>query len=271
MFFLRISLICLFVDLDSFVSSFEEERNKSKPRSELPEKEPNIYGRTTEIERIVEALSGKSGENVAGVIVSGTAGVGKSTVAIHAGYRLKNESESIVKYCSLRGTYKGSSEDDGVVREILNVCVPGHQQGSEYPKYVLLNWCRQLENEVILIVDNAEDAVESRDKDCFLSLLSNMRMRSDSNIKFLITSSSDVETVGTFSSTQFVKIPGGPLDVEESIEVLKNAANLTSTPNTDVKLRAIARLSENIPLALRLAGPLLAVDSEPLLKNLNES
>ena len=242
--------------------SFEEERNKSKPRSELPEKEPNIYGRTTEIERIVQALSGKSGENVAGVIVSGTAGVGKSTVAIHAGYRLKNEFESIVKYCSLRGTYKGSSEDDGVVREILNVCVPGHQQGSEYPKYVLLNWCRQLENEVILIVDNVEDAVESRDKDCFLSLLSNMRMRSDSNIKFLITSSSDIETVGTFSSTQLVKIPVGPLDVEESIEVLKNAANLTSTPNTDVKLREIARLCENIPLALRLAGPLLAVDSE---------
>ena len=242
--------------------SFEEERNKSKPRSELPEKEPNIYGRTTEIERIVQALSGKSGENVAGVIVSGTAGVGKSTVAIHAGYRLKNEFESIVKYWSLRGTYKGSSEDDGVVREILNVCVPGHQQGSEYPKYVLLNWCRQLENEVILIVDNVEDAVESRDKDCFLSLLSNMRMRSDSNIKFLITSSSDIETVGTFPSTQLVKIPVGPLDVEESIEVLKNAANLTSTPNTDVKLREIARLCENIPLALRLAGPLLAVDSE---------
>ena len=33
-------------------------------------------------------------------------------------------------------------------------------------------------------------------------------------------------------------------------------------PNTEVKLREIAALCENIPLALRLAGPLLAVDSE---------
>lgn len=144
--------------------SFEEERNKSTPRSELPEKEPNIYGRTREIESVVQALYG---ENVAGVVVSGTAGVGKSTVAIQAGYRLKNEFGAIVKFCSLRGAE--SDEDDGVVREILNVCAPGHQQGSDYPKHVLLNWCRQLENEMILIIDNVEDAILGRDKYSFLT------------------------------------------------------------------------------------------------------
>ena len=135
---------------------------------------------------------------MAGVFISGTAGVGKSTVAIQAGYRLKNEFEAIVKFCSLRGA--GSGEDDGFVREILNVCVPGHQQGSEYPKHVLLNWCRQLENEMILIVDNVEDAMGGREKCSFLNLLSEMRMRSDCKIKFLITSSWDIETAGTVSN-----------------------------------------------------------------------
>ena len=113
--------------------------------------------------------------------------MGKSTVAIQAGYRLKNEFKAIVKFCSLRGSYKGGSEDDGVVREILNVC--GNQQVSEYPRHVLLNWCRQLENELILIVDNVEDAIEGPHKYHFLKLLSEMRMRSDCKIKFLITSS----------------------------------------------------------------------------------
>ena len=200
---------------------------------------------------------------MAGVVISGTAGVGKSTVAIQAGYRLKNEFEAIVKFCSLRGA--GSGEDDRVVREILNVCVPGHQQVSEYPKHVLLNWCRQLENEMILIVDNVEDAIGGRDKYSFLNLLSEMRMRSDCKTKFLITSSWDIETAGTVSNFPLLKISLGPLDVKESIEVLKNAANLTSAetePKTEVKLREIAELCENIPLALRLAGPLLAVDSE---------
>ena len=84
-----------------FFASFSEETNKSKTRSELPVKESNIHGRTREIESrgIVQALSGKCGENVAGVVISGTAGVGKSTtVAIQAGYRLRNEFEAIVNF-----------------------------------------------------------------------------------------------------------------------------------------------------------------------------
>ena len=238
--------------------------DKIKLRSELPEKEPNIHGREKEIDTIVQALLGKSCQTVAGVLVTGTAGVGKSTVAIQAGYRLKDEFEVIVKYCSLRGTYKGNSEDDGVLREILNVCVPYHQQGSEYPRHVLLNWCKQLENEMILIVDNVEDVVEGRDKYRFLNLLSDMRMRSVCKIKFLITSSSDVETVGTTLNSLLHKLGLGPLDVAESLEVLKDSANLTSKtePETKAKLRQIAELCENIPLALRLAGPLLAMESE---------
>ena len=253
--------------MTTFFASFSEETNKSITRSELPEKETNIYGRTREIESIVQALSGKSGKTFAGVLVSGTAGVGKSTVAIQAGHRLKNEFEAVVKFCSLRGAYKGNSEDDGAVREILNVCVPGNQQVSDYPRHVLLNWCRQLEIELILIVDNVEDAIEGRDKYHFLHLLSEMRTCSDCKIKFLITSSSEIETVGTVSNIPLLKINLGPLDVEESIEVLKDAANLTTS---DVRLREISQLCENIPLALRLAGPLLAVDSEYTFEELKK-
>ena len=179
----------------------------------------------------------------------------------------------MVKFCSLRGAYKGSSDDDGAVREILNVCVAGNQQVSDYPRHVLLNWCRQLEIELILIVDNVEDAIQGRDKYHFLNLLSEMRMCSDCKIKFLITSSSESETVGTFSNIPLLQINLGPLDVEESTEVLKNAANLTTAdndPNTDVRLHEIARLCENIPLALRLAGPLLAFDSEYTFEELKQ-
>ena len=238
--------------------------DKIRLRSELPEKEPHIYGREKEIDDIVQALLEKSCKTVAGLLVTGTAGVGKSTVAIQAGYRLKDEFGAIVKYCSLRGAYKGSREVDSVVREILNVCVPDNYQGTEYPKHVLLNWCRQLDNEMILIIDNVEDVVEGHDKDWFLNLLSDMRMRSDCKMKFLITSSLDVETVGTASNILLRKLDLGPLDAAESIEILKDSANLTSLSDTEskAKLRQIAEICEHIPLALRLAGPLLAMESE---------
>ena len=225
--------------------------NKSKQKSELPVKDLNIQGRKKEIDDIVKVISGERDKVVAGVLVSGTAGVGKSTVAIQAGYRLKNEFEAIVRFCSLGGAYKGRSEDNGALREILNVCVPGHQQGSEYPKYVLLNWCRRLDYELVLIVDNAEDVIGDRGDYTFLNLVSDMRMCSDCRIKFLVTSRrSDI--AGAVSNIQFVNISLGPLDVKESIEVLKNGAHLTSDTDTDteVKLREIAELCENIPLAL---------------------
>ena len=246
--------------------------DKIRLRSELPEKEPHIYGREKEIDDIVQALLEKSCKTVAGFLVTGTAGVGKSTVAIQAGYRLKDEFGAIVKYCSLRGAYKGSREVESVVREILNVCVPGNYQGTEYPKHVLLNWCRQLDNGMILIIDNVEDVVEGRNKDWFLNLLSDMRMRSDCNIKFLITSSLDVETVGTASNILLSKLDLGPLDVADSIEILKDSANLTSNTDTEAKakLRQIAELCENIPLALRLAAPFLAEESEYTFEELKQ-
>ena len=244
--------------------------DKIKLRSELPEKETNIHGREKEIDDIVQALVGKSCTTLAGFLVTGTAGVGKSTVAIQAGYRLKDEFEVIVKYCSLQGACKGGRDDDSVVREILNVCVPGNYQGTEYPKHILLNWCRQLDNEMILIIDNVEDVVEGCNKYWFLNLLSDMRMRSNCKIKFLITSSLDVETVGTASNISLRKLGLGPLDVAESVEVLKDSANLTSDPETIAKLRKIAELCENIPLALRLAAPFLAEESEYSFEELKQ-
>ena len=245
--------------------------NRSKQKSELPEKDLNIQGRKKEIDDIVQVLSRERDKVVAGVLVSGTAGVGKSTVAIQAGHRLKNEFEAIVRFCSLRGAYKGRSEDNGALREILNVCVPGHQQGSEYPKYVLLNWCRRLDYELVLIVDNAEDAIGDRGDYTFLNLVSDMRMCSDCRIKFLVTSRR-WDIAGAVSNIQFVNMSLGPLDVKESIEVLKNGAHLSSDTDTEteVKLREIAELCENIPLALRLAGPLLAEESEYTFEGLKK-
>ena len=192
---------------------------------------------------------------------------------VFTGHRLKNEFEATVKFCSLRGVYKDGREDEGVLREILNVCVPGHQQGSEYPRYVLLNWCRRLDYELVLIVDNAEDSMDVFSDYTIFGLISNMRTCSACKIKFLVTSRrSDIETAGAVANIQFVNVGLGPLDVQDSVEILKNGANLMSDtePDTELKLRKIAELCDNIPLALRLAGPLLREESEYTFEELKQ-
>lgn len=240
-------------------------------KSELPEEELNIVGRTKEIAQIVQALSGKGENTTAGVLVSGAPGVGKSAVAIRAGHRLKNKFRKTVKYCPLRGAGSGGSE----VRDILNVCAVGYQQTNENPRYVLRNWCRGLQDDLILILDNAEDALET--SDAFMSLLQDMRTCSDRKVKFLITwRLSDINNPTMGLDFQPVKI--GPLGQKESIEVLMNGACLTNDKpelEVQVKLNKIAELCENNPQALRLAGPLLAEDSEytfeELMKELQEN
>ena len=244
-------------------ATFHKEMNRNKPRSELPEEEPNIHGHTKEVDSIVQSLSEDSSPAVAGVLVSGIAGVGKSTVAIQAGHQLKNKFKSIVKFCSLRGARSSNegSQEEGEVREILNVCAPGQDQTSENPRHVLHRWCRRLEYELILILDNAEDAMEDCAKTSFVQLLKDMRKCSRCKVKFLITSRrSDIATTGL--TIKPVKV--GPLDPKESIEVLKDGASLPpdTGPDTQDKLCKIAELCENIPLALRLAGSLLSSESE---------
>ena len=255
---------------------FQGKKNGSKLKSELPEINRNIHGRSKEIDDIVKALTGKISTSIAGVLLTGTAGVGKTTVAIHAGHRLKDDFKAIVKFCSLRGAYQGDSEDDGVLIEILDVCVPGDQQGRKHHRYALRNWCRQLENELILIVDidEAEDAIDDDEKlKNLLNLLSDMRKCSESKIKFLLTlRRSDIDTAEAVSDIQLFKIDLSRLNVRESIEILKASAKLTSNtePETEVKLHEIAQLCDNIPLALRLVGPLLRKDSDYSFQELKQ-
>lgn len=239
-------------------------------KSELPDEPVNIHGHVMEVNDIVQALSDNNSKAVAAVLVSGISGIGKTTVAIQASIQLTSKHGSIVKFCSLRCVQLGEesgdydeSKGERELREILNVCVPGHQQTNENPRHVLLTWCRRLEREMILVLDNAEDVMEEDVKDFFTELLKNMRKCSQSKLKFLITSRrSDIDRA-TGLNVKAIKL--GPLDLEESIEVLKCNAKLESKSE---ELQQIAELCEHIPLALQLAGHLLSSESEYTVEEL---
>ncbi|KAL9976681.1 hypothetical protein ACROYT_G014007 [Oculina patagonica] len=246
----------------------QQSRVDNTLESELPDEPVNVHGHRTEVHEIVEALSDASSKAVAAVLVSGIPGIGKTTVAIQAGHQLKNRRGCIVKFCSLRFANADDKkcelmahERERELREILNVCVPGHHQTNEFPRHVLLNWCRQLKHEVILVLDNAEDSMEEDVGNSFIELSKEMRKCSQSRLKFLLTSRRYVIDLAAGWNVKTVKL--GPLDLEESIEVLRNGAKLQ--PDSEGlydKLRQIAALCEHIPLALQLAGPLLSSESE---------
>ena len=234
--------------------------------SELPDQPPNIHGHERELTEIVDALTSDS--NVAVVLVSGAAGIGKTTIAIQASYRLRDGRKD-VRFCDLRGA---CANEDEMVRTILNDCDSGHQQTNSKPKHILLQWCRRLESESILVLDNAEDALADDSlKEAFTKLLGEMRKYAPQKhfLKFLITSRcSDINSVATALTVMPIEI--GPLNLEESVKILKDGAKLQSDFDlvTQKKFSKVADICERIPLALRLAGPLLSTDSEYSFKEL---
>ena len=242
---------------------------KKKLRSELPEVDCDVHGHDTEIDKTVKALLGGDGnEAKVGVLVSGIPGIGKSTVALQAGHRL-DKSGHIVLFCSLRDTQGKEDEEvpELVFREILSVCAPDVQQIKDNSQRELLNWCRDLDHELILILDDADDALENLE--FFKQFLKKLRTCSKSNIKFIIISRRlDITRVTTGLDIEVVEVK--PLKLEESIAVLKNGANLTSDAEQCIleNLPKIAELCQNIPQVLRLAGPLLAPESDCTLDEL---
>ncbi|XP_022802297.1 uncharacterized protein LOC111339835 [Stylophora pistillata] len=241
----------------------------SKLESELPELPVDVHGHTMEVDRIVELLTDDSTKDVAVVLVSGMPGIGKSTVSLQAGHKLKDDFGRIVKFCSLRDLHptkngRDTKDDEGerVWREILSKCQPDHLPAKEYPKYALLMWCRQLEEDLVLVLDNAEDAQEDNFKDSFMGLLTEMRTCSKKKIKFIITSRrTDIESTGPNLTVEKVTVE--PLSEKDSIQVLKGVGRLQVDSNVSAeKLRKIAELCEHIPIVLRLASRLLSSDSE---------
>ena len=187
-----------------------------KEAIELPDKPPNLHGHEKELVEIVDTLI--NDRDVAVILLCGTAGIGKTTVAIQASYRIKDASKD-VRFCNLRGA---CANEDEVFRAILNDCDSGHQQRNIKPKYILLQWCRRLQSETILVLDNAEDvlAVESL-KGAFTKLLGEMRKYTTQKnlIKFLITSRrSDINSLTTSLNVRSIQV--GPLNEEESIQMV---------------------------------------------------
>ncbi|PFX18232.1 E3 ubiquitin-protein ligase DZIP3 [Stylophora pistillata] len=262
---------------ETFVTVSEMKKNQDDTsrdkgtmlESELPKVPGNVHGHTDELHRIVKLLTDDSNKDVEGVLVSGIPGVGKSTVSIQAGHILKDDFARIVKFCSLRDMHptkngRDTKDDEGerVLREILSKCQPGYQPAHEYPKHVLLNWCRGLKQDLVLVLDNAEDAMEVSFNNSLIQLLTEMRTCSKGKIKFIITSRrTDIESTGQVLNVE--KVTVNPLSEEDSIQVLIGVGRLQGDSDVSGEdLSRVAKLCEYIPMALCLASPLLSSDSE---------
>jgi hypothetical protein len=207
----------------------------------LPDCQEKVFGREAEIEHVVGLIQQ---DKMPCVVLTGGPGFGKTAVAINLAHKLK--ASKVIIFVSLRD-----------IHSIKDICSALLARVGQYPKEKeleeLVQWARSLNDEVVLILDNAEDALQSDIKDAFCDLLQDLRSTNSPLLQFLITSRERFSMSAMEVTIQEIK----ELDTEEGIKVIRSMAPGSDNSGDSDAFTKLASLCGGIPLALRMIGSLL--------------
>ena len=223
-----------------------EPRTESEPAdSYLPDEVDSVFGRDKQIKEVIEVI--QRGREAA-VVITGGPGIGKTTVANKAAYKLVQEHGRRVLFCDL--TSKKTSRDV----ETLMLLTCSNHTSPDNPQHWLFNWSKQLKSSVTFVFDNADDVV---DRDCeeFLKFLSVIRTFSRKKVTFIITCRREFGE--SIIQSRIVRL--GQLPSEEAKNVLwSRMTNPDSFKECLSKEEQLVKLCGYVPLALCVAGSLLS-------------
>jgi transcriptional regulator with XRE-family HTH domain/tetratricopeptide (TPR) repeat protein len=204
-----------------------------------PHRVGDFSGREREIAEIVSFLGGAPAGRTAPVVISGLAGIGKTTTALEAIHRL--ESSRPILFLDLDGLSPAPLTPLQVVSGLLRQ-VPG--AGDAAPRTLddaVRRWrAVTAETPVTVLLDNADAEAQVRP---VLTL--------DPQSAVVVTSR---RALAGLEGVRRITL--GPLRPEESVEML---ASIIPADQRDAgDLRDLAELAGNVPLAMRIAGNRIA-------------
>ena len=212
----------------------------------LPDKAANIFGRSQEIQKVIQPIVTRQ---VGTVVITGGPGFGKTTVANKVGHELATNPENVVLFCSLRS--KATVND--VATTMILTCSQTHFQPPENPQHWLRNWSKQQQQRVTFILDNADDVLESGDRAGFAGLLQDMRMLAKGNVTFVVTS----RKVFKHPSLEMEEVRVTPLSSEEAMKLVESKVE-ESVRVVLSQTKKLVELCGCVPLALCIVGSLLS-------------
>ena len=229
------------------------------PASCVPDQIPNFYGRQEECEAILGHVAGSKTTRL--VNIWGSPGFGKTSVAITIANRLR-EKNIAVYFVRLRGV---KSKDD-LVSKLLSIFTDVKQVPHISPSHWLAQCLQQLQTPFVLILDNADDLLESGDttiKEEVLRLLKDI-LTQCCHIKLILTTRESLDYLKHEVPIHLERV--GILDKISSAKLVKSLLPNVSENNS----ASILKECGQVPLAMRLMCGIMKGENVPLNELLEE-
>ena len=238
-----------------------QELEDIKPISQLESYFPDIqepmFGRSQELQEVVEIIEGGT---FPVVLITGGPGFGKTTLAIAVAHELvKSDDMRKVLFCRLLSK-KTFNE---VAIEMIHSCGKSYAQPPEYPDQWLKDWSRQIQMQVTFVLDNADDILESKQRSSFLDILREMTQLSKKKLTFVITSREQFKVRDLLSKEVLLS----SLSTDQAKEVLISRVSDKEIGENLSRTEEIVKLCGRVPLALCIVGSLLSDYTEERLVN----
>ena len=238
-----------------------QEPEDIKPISQLESYFPDIqepmFGRSQELQEVVEIIEGGT---FPVVLITGGPGFGKTTLAIAVAHELvKSDDMRKVLFCRLLSK-KTFNE---VAIEMIHLCGKSYAQPPEHPDQWLKDWSRQIQMQVTFVLDNADDILESKQRSSFLDILREMTQLSKKKLTFVITSREQFQARDLLSK----EVVLSSLSTDQAKEVLISRVSDEEIVKNLSRTEEIVQLCGRVPLALCIVGSLLSDYTEERLVN----
>ena len=238
-----------------------QEPEDIKPVSQLESYFPDIqepmFGRSQELQEVVEIIEGGT---FPVVLITGGPGFGKTTLAIAVAHELvKSDDMRKVLFCRLLSK-KTFNE---VAIEMIHLCEKSYAQPPEHPDQWLKDWSRQIQMQVTFVLDNADDILESKQRSSFLDILREMTQLSKKKLTFVITSRERFKV----RDLLLKEVVLSSLSTDQAKEVLISRVSDEEIVKNLSRTEEIVQLCGRVPLALCIVGSLLSDYTEERLVN----
>jgi DNA-binding SARP family transcriptional activator/tetratricopeptide (TPR) repeat protein len=214
-------------------------RPPQEPPAQLPRDLPTFVGRRDDVELVLAGLTGEAGPgNV--TVVAGMAGVGKTTLAVHAGHLLADRFPDGQLYIDLRGFDRSGltvTPQDAICQLLAGLEVPPSRIPAGAQAQIGLYRSIIAGRRVLIVLDNARNAEQVRPL-----------LPGNDGCRVLVTSRDQMRSLIAIDAARLVAL--SPFDRDDARETLSRRLGAA---RVNVESEAVERLIDlcaGLPLAL---------------------